>query len=183
MYNRGIIMNEDERILIYNWVHSIYNNMRVITNGRRDYIILPEDNTIPSIIFDIRDRIIKREQLEGYEKETKLNDFIGFIPIGGFIHKHKDMNDMERNLYHVRFNVYISIPKKGCTTYYDDNIVSTIEGCYVLSRSGIDLHWTDVNQDIIPRISLSFGFLLPADKVNDLCKIIRIGKYRTNYPL
>ena len=181
MYNRGVIMNQEERLIIYNWAITNTNKMRVITNNRLDSTLLPEDTSIPPTIFEIRDRIIKKEKLESYEKEIILNDFLGYILPGGFIHEHKDPND--KNLYHTRFNVYISVPKKGCTTYYDSNIVSTVEGCYVLSRSGIDVHWSDPNLDTIPRISLSFGFLLPAEKVDDLCKIIRIGKYRSNYPL
>ena len=67
-------------------------------------------------------------------------------------------------------------------TYYDDNLVTTIEGSYVLSRSGIDSHWSEVNTSDTPRISLSFGYLVTAEKLDELTSDPQIGMYRF-YPL
>jgi len=182
MYDRGPIMSEEERIEIKKWCLSICPNSEPLSNYRTQYLIHAENKNIPHIIFDIKRRIIKKEHMEGFEEEKELNDFVGFVLPGGRIHKHTDKNDKEKKLYHARFNVFIELPKKGCTTYYD-GVPITAKPCnYVLSRSGVDPHWSDKNEDIVPRISLSFGYLLPYWKLNDLCRDPLVGRY-ANYPL
>jgi hypothetical protein len=183
MYNRGKIMTEEERLLIKDWAIALRPKMRIMLNCRRDYKLDPNDTNIPSVIFDIKKKIVEIEKLEGFENEASVGDFIGFISRGGFIHKHIDPNDLDRGLYHVRFNIFITEPQEGFKTYYDGHIVNTTEGSYALCRSGIDYHWTEVNEDTIPRISLSFGYLLPAEKIDDLCKDHKIGIYTHLYPL
>jgi hypothetical protein len=183
MYNRGNIMTEEERILIKDWAIALRPKMRIMHNCRRDYKLDENDKNIPSIVFDIKKRIEDIEKLEGFEKEEEICDFLGIISNGGFIHRHTDPNDFKRGFYHIRFNVFITTPNEGCTTYYDGHQVETVEGSYVLCRSGIDAHWSDPNEDTISRISLSFGYLLPAEKVDDLCKDTKIGIYTQLYPL
>lgn len=185
MYNRGPIMNDEERIQIHKWAVALIPKMRILTNLRLDYKINDDaiDLNIIPIVTEIRKRIEKIENLSSFKRETDVGDFVAVIPTGGFIHRHCDPNVLERQLFHVRFNVFITIPKLGGNTYYDGHIVETIEGSYVLCRSGIDEHWSDPNNDMIPRISLSFGYLLPPKKVDDLCKDVSIGKYTKHYPL
>jgi len=183
MYNRGSIMNEDERIQLYNWAISMKQKMRILHNCRRDYKLLESDPEVLPLVFEIRKRLEEKEDLASFEKEVSINDFLGFVSPGGYIYKHTDPNNFEKQCAHIRFNVYISVPKIGCKTYYDGHLVDTQEGCYALCRSGIDEHWTDPNEDTIPRISLSFGYLLPAEKIDDLCKDPKIGIYTQLYPL
>jgi hypothetical protein len=182
MYDRGPIMTEEERKEIKKWCLSVCPNSEPLSNYRTQYLIDVNNKNIPPIIFDIKNRITAKENMYGFIEEKKLNDFVGFVLPGGNIHKHKDKNDKDRNLYHARFNVFIEIPRKGCITYYDSIPVTTKPGNYVLSRSGIDRHWSDKNEDIIPRISLSFGYLLPHWKLNELCSNPLVGTYN-NYPL
>ena len=196
MYNRGNIMTEEERLEILKWAHSFipkrntFNNsskLRLISNKRGDINILDIAKdpavTVPPAIFEIKKRLEKREQLNNFEKESHFGHFMSIVFKGGYIHKHTDPNDDTNKLFHVRFNVFISVPKKGGTTYYAGNIVDAIEGSYVLSRSGIDYHWSDINEDEKPRIALSFGYCLPSWKVNDLCNDPKVGTYNKLYPL
>jgi hypothetical protein len=183
MYNRGKIMTEEERLLIKDWAIALRPKMRIMHNCRRDYRLDPNDTNIPPIIFDIKKKIVEIEKLEGFEGEVAIGDFLGIISNGGFIHKHIDPNDLDRGLYHVRFNIFITEPQEGFKTYYDGHIVDTTEGSYVLCRSGIDHHWSEINEDVLPRISLSFGYLLPAEKIDDLCKDPKVGIYTHLYPL
>ena len=130
---------------------------------------------------------IKKRRKFVFLPEATFIDFLKYYEIelsyGGFIHKHIDPNDLDRGLYHVRFNIFITEPQEGFKTYYDGHIVDTTEGSYVLCRSGIDHHWSEINEDILPRISLSFGYLLPAEKIDDLCKDPKVGIYTHLYPL
>jgi len=183
MYNRGPILNNEERLHIHKWAIGLIPKMRILTNFRLDYKLNDDDSNIIPIITEIRKRIEKIENLSSYERENDVGDFVAVIPTNGFIHKHCDPNVLERQLFHVRFNVFITIPKLSGNTYYDGHIVETVEGSYALCRSGIDEHWSDPNNDTVPRISLSFGYLLPPKKVDELCRDASIGKYTKYYPL
>jgi hypothetical protein len=187
-------MTEEERLEILKWAHTfipkpgVFNNSRKLTyygpnRGDINFSIPDNDLSIPPIIFEIKKRIEKTEGLKNFDHDSHFGDFLSFVFKDGFIHKHKDPNYDEKKLFHLRFNVFIYIPKKGGTTYYCGNVVDTIEGSYVLCRSGIDYHWTDVNEDDNPRIALSFGYAVPGWKANDLCADPKVGTYKNLFPL
>jgi len=48
--------------------------------------------------------------------------------------------------------------------------VNVKQGGYAMCRSSIDFHWIENNNNSVPRIALSFGFLVPMKKVNELYK-------------
>jgi hypothetical protein len=183
MYDRGAIMSEEERLKIKNWCLSVCSTSKILSFYRACFALNPNDKSIPPIIFEIKRRIIEKEKLTGFQEEPRLKDFVAFILPGGRIPMHKDPNDAFSKLYHVRFNIFIETPRKGCATYYGGTKVTAIPGNYVFSRSGIDEHWSDRNEDIRPRISLSFGYLLPYWKVNELCANKSIGIYDNDNPL
>lgn len=175
MYDRGAIMSEEERLEIYNWCISIIRKIPTIFNNRKNYYFNygDENNTNNDIvlldkIYEIQKRIEDKENLHGFEKPKSLPDFIAMVLYDGFIHGHTDKNDTERELIHVRFNVFINVPKFN--TYYAGNIIDAVPGSYVLCRSGIDWHYSDVNTELSPRTALSFGYLLPKWKMDELCK-------------
>lgn len=196
MYDRGNIMTEDERLEILKWANSfipkpgVFNNSRktrILQNNRGDINLLEMDKDpdvdVPPAVFAIKKRIEKKENLQNFEHDTHFGHFMSIIFKGGYIHKHTDPNYDEKKLFHVRFNVIITLPKKGGTTYYAGNQLDSKEGSYALCRSGIDYHWSDVVEGDIPRIALSFGYALPSWKVNDLCSDPKIGTYKKLYPL
>ena len=196
MYNRGSIMSSDEHRELNDWATNLFlnNHMDVMSNGRFEKKLLPDDGNraficsalgekVNPLVFEIKKRIEEREQLTTFKHEYYLKDFVAVVPKNGFIHKHTDPNEFEHNLFHVRFNVFISVPPNDMSTYYNGNVINAVEGCYVLCRSGIDQHWTDINMGDIPRISLSFGYLLPAEKVDALTCDESIGTYSQYYPL
>ncbi len=63
MYNRGVIMNNEEKMIIYNWANSNLNKMKVLLYDRLDYMLLPEDTFIPPIIFEINHKTTIYQQL------------------------------------------------------------------------------------------------------------------------
>lgn len=200
MYNRGSIMSSDERRELNDWVTNLFLNkhMDAMANGRFEKKLLPDDDgnrgnsaficsafggNVNPLVFEIKKRIEERELLTTSKHEYFLKDFVAVLPKNGFIHKHADPNEFEHNLFHVRFNVFISVPPNDMSTYYNGNVINAVECCYVLCRSGIDEHWTDINMCDIPRISLSFGYLLPAEKVDALTCDRSVGTYSQYYPL
>ena len=186
MYNRGQIMSYHERDRLYLWASELFktNKMTSICCGRYEKILIPTDEEILPLVFEIKKRIDEREKLTTFKCESFINDFLAVVPKNGHIHQHTDPNDFQNNLFHIRFNVFITIPPNDVgTTYYNNIIIDSVQGCYVLCRSGIDEHSSDMNTSDIPRISLSFGYLLPAEKVDQLTNDASIGIYASYYPL
>lgn len=187
MYNRGLIMSNDERDEIYNWASRlISNNMMTIKDNVMLRVLDERETVICPLVFKVRDRIEKKENMVSFKRETSVNDNLIVVPKNGFLHKHTDPNDLENDLFHIRFNVFISTgydKSNEFNTYYNGQIVDTVECCYVLCRSGVDPHWTDINKTEYPRISLSFGYLLTAEHVDKLTKDKTVGTYLNNHPL
>ena len=181
MYNRGIIVSEDERDVLIKWATDlIYPKMKMLADNRFHYIMLESDKDIIDLVWKIKDRLVNKENMSGYKKEPTLRDFLIFLPKGANVAAHRDLN--QHDLIHTRFNVFISSPKNGCVTYYDNNVVDTTDCTYALCRSGIDEHSISTNEDTIPRITLSFGYVLPPEKIDSLTSDKTIGTYRF-YPL
>jgi hypothetical protein len=164
MKNRGVIMSEEERISVLNWVK---DTVGVGLRDKRIHIDLDEsDATIPQAIWDIKQRIVERENLHGYEKEPVYKDFLAIVLPGGMFIPHTDPNKGE--CIHTRFNVFFQLPEKGGRVYYSGKLIESKEGCYVMCRSGLDIHWGDKNKDTKGRVSISFGFLIPRTNVDKI---------------
>jgi len=193
-------MSEEERLEIINWCHDNYDTFEYLpspkinnhTVKRRAKCIHESMKELPPSIYNIFHRIEQKENIfrdrSKFPNDTDIDkngfhDFIAIIPYNSYIPKHVDRNSIKINIYQVRFNVFISNPKDKCNTYYNGNIVDTTEGTYVLCRSGIDYHWTDINTNQKPRISLSFVYFLTGEQIDYLCKDPSIGIYNKLYPL
>ena len=156
MYDRGEIVTTEEHMHILLWLSKNY--FRFIDHNP-NFVEAPvyEDNTtIPRAVWDIRNRIIKREGLEEYAESYNENFFLKFHNTlkgvtrdkifiltpgeGGNLDPHKDVN--QPCLVHTRFNVFLNLPKYS-HTYYDGHRIEAKERHYVLCRSGMDWHWTD----------------------------------------
>jgi hypothetical protein len=181
--DRGRIMSEEERKEILDWIYLNKSNFLPIKNNRLHYLILEHEDDIntsgmnsdklpaynpnlPRSVWKIKQRIIEKENVAEYKQEPVFQDFIAVIPPTGYIHKHRDPN--EGNLIHCRFNVFLEIPTKGGDTYYDDRLVmDPKEGSYILSKSGIEEHYTYPIEEG-NRISISFGILIPKERVDTM---------------
>jgi len=181
-------MSEDERNILLNWANKLrqneYDRLPVLPEGGKGlyhYLLSPDDTISDKLVWTIRNRIIEKEILNGYnESHPNVRDLLLVIEKGECLPKHIDGN--KGQFIRTRFNVFITVPENCGETYYGENKVETLEGSYVLCRSGIDEHYCTINLDNNPRISLSFGFLLPFDKLDELTSNKSIGTYKY-YPL
>jgi hypothetical protein len=161
-YNRGFIITEEERINILEWCNINLKNATKISNQFFIYNI----SEFPNFITNVKKKIEEKENLQYFEDSTYVtDDFIAYVLKDGQIQKHTDRNDIANNLYHIRFNLFISSPYNTCNTYYSNNLIDTTECTYTLCKSGIDSHKIDVNTSDVPRITLSFGYMLPLWKI------------------
>lgn len=189
MYNRGRIISEYERLELLEWSKKLIKNQSIQKipvlpgggSGLYHYLLSPNDTASIPLVWTIKQRLIEKEGLQGYnETHPNIRDLLLIVEKGYSLPKHTDGN---KNIYiRTRFNIFIQIPDKGSETYYDSSLVDTIEGSYVLCRSGIDEHYSNMNNDDKPRVSLSFGFLLPPEKLDELTSDPKVGTYRF-YPL
>ncbi len=63
MYNRGLIMSNDERDEIYNWAtRLISNNMMTIKDNVMLKILDEHDTAICPLVFKVRNRIEKKKK-------------------------------------------------------------------------------------------------------------------------
>ena len=165
MYDRGVIMTEEERYTIIDWVSKNYFSMRVLPFTRLEYDINIEDNTLPISIFRIKNRILHKEKLHTYITEPISRDIILVQPQNGITPPHRDSS--LGDYIHIRYNVFVLIPEGTSKTVYGGKEIDTVEGHYAMCRSGLDYHSIGQNGSEIPRISLSFGFLVPKYDLHD----------------
>jgi len=162
------ILSLKEKEIIVNWINNNYELLD--SNGYNRYKIklslLKQKIDIPTCIYDIKKRIVEAEMLHDYDMEPLFEDSIGYMLNGAKLHKHTDPNN--NNLVHTRFNVYVQLPDEGGYPIYNNNLYKLKERTYICCRAGIDYHECQEVKGDKARIVLSFGFLLPLDRVSKI---------------
>lgn len=121
---------------------------------------IPDTEThIKTLIEDIRQRIIEKENIVFTNEPSKLPSFIQVLEENAATHFHTDMSDTDN--YHIRFNVIVQNAKKGGIPVYNGIVKPCQERNYILCRSGLDTHCSTVVKGDKPRIIISFGFNIP----------------------
>ena len=169
MYDRGEIMSEKERLEILKFIYSDTFIFNILSYNRADSKISLDDKKLPIAIWKIKQRLLDREDLREFRSDPNFEDIITIIFPGGGIHPHTDPNGIDFT-FHTRFNVFLQIPDKF-NTFYGEEMIDAKERHYVMCRSGIDVHQSVINNTAIPRIALSFGFMLPISKILKLYKV------------
>ena len=159
MHDRGRIMSEEERLELVDWFSANYLRFNTQICGRVDYTLKPYDKSVPMVVWRIKKRLIEKEKLQRFVQEPTLKDYFWAIMPGGKINPHLDPN--LKHFIHVRFNVFIQLPINDSGTYYGKQAIDSKEGHYTLCRSGIDRHWINPIKGNRPRLTLSFGYLIP----------------------
>jgi len=168
MYDRGEIMTEEEQKEIIDWACANFFGFSMIFSfnkgGVIDHNLSPLNKSIPASIWRVKKRIIEREGLQEYIQEPTLKDVLAILLPGGHIPYHRDPNI--DNFVHTRFNVFVKLPKRHVKTFYGNDTVDCRERHYTMCRSGLDLHGSEINMEETPRISISFGYLIPREIVD-----------------
>lgn len=154
------IISEEEKNFLLSWIKNNRKYFKKNYNGpHRFYFIIQESHLeIPELFFNIKERILKNENINSYELEPVYKDMITFITNGGFIHKHTDPTP---NGYdQIRFNLLLSKPTKGGEPIYDGNVLSVEERDYFKYYVNIKEHSTNVVIGCKPRITISYGILV-----------------------
>ena len=156
------IIDETEKIHLLEWIYS--NKYRFNENNiSKNRYYLQIDTTFPKLFFDLKQRILCNEKIKKYKEETYyFGDLISYMEDGGRVHKHIDPTI--KNHDHCRYNVFLSLPKKGGMPIYNNKIINVSECEYLKCSSSLVYH---ESQEVVgdkPRIMISYGFFIPSKK-------------------
>ena len=120
----------------------------------------------PRFIMDIKERIMKREKLHGYECEPALGDFINILERGTQVQLHQDRN-YPPDRVHVRYNVHVQSGDGEDGLQICCNRVCIVpERNYSRCLAGMEPHTsTEICTDRA-RVGISFGFLIPLTELD-----------------
>lgn len=164
-----ITLKEQEEIV--NWTRKNYKYFK--ENGYNRYMQkLEYFEDVPECIWNAKNKIIEIEQLHDFEQEPMFKDSIGYMCDGGQLHIHTDLNpppnEKCEQLYHTRFNLYVQLPKKGGYPIYNNIHCTLNERTYICCRSNLDKHYCAKVEGQRERIVISFGFLLPLKRIQNI---------------
>jgi len=131
---------------------------------KRNFLTLPKESNTPSLFFDIKKRILDKENIKNnYIDDSTYGDYIGYITNGGKIHYHNDPTITGYD--HIRFNLFLSVPKNGGFPIYNGVTIPVTVGDYVRCNSSKEYHECEMVEGDIPRIVISYGIYLKSKKV------------------
>jgi hypothetical protein len=163
------ILSEEEQEIIVEWTRNnyqyfIYNGKNKEDPRYRQHLDFFKE--VPCVFYDIKQRIIDKEDLHRYQQEPIFRDSIAYAKHGSQLHRHVDPNRF--GLIHVRFNVYVQLPYQGGTPVYGNKDIILKERTYVCCRSGLDLHYAKKVIGERERIVISYGFLIPKEEIGEI---------------
>ena len=121
---------------------------------------------VPRFIMDIKERIMKREKLHGYEAEPALGDFINILERGTQVQMHQDRNYPPDRI-HVRYNVHVQSGEgEDGLQICNDRVCLVPERHYSRCLAGMEPHSSTEICTNRARVGLSFGFLIPLPELD-----------------
>lgn len=164
--NENVILKKKELDFLLKFIDT--NEDLFVENGlspNRKLLILNKELNPPQLFFDIKKRILIKENiLTDYIDDSTYGDYIGYITNGGKIHYHNDPTIPEYD--HIRFNLFLSIPKKGGFPIYNGITIPVQVGDYVKCNSSKEYHECEMVEGDVPRIVISYGIYLKSKENN-----------------
>lgn len=151
-------ISEEERISIFEWAKQAYVDNKLVKNegSNRFFNTFSSIKNIPSLILDIKEKIIRRERLNNSRLDPWYGDFLSFNFSGAAIHLHTDPN-LDK-CTHTRYNLIINKPESGGDILYNGSIIPVEEKMLWRCEAGRYLHGSSAVVGSKPRVNISFGF-------------------------
>jgi hypothetical protein len=152
-------INDEEQSIIRDW--ALRNQQYFIPNPTGPFRAKRELKYIPEkidIVYEIKNRIIELEVIDGSYFESFRGDFVSVQKNGAEVPEHTDYNPDDTTLYSRRYNVFISLPEKGGLPIYGGEELNIPEKCLLRVDAGLIPHSTTKIEGETPRIILSYGF-------------------------
>lgn len=154
------IISKSEKSRLLLWIKNNQDKFLFNVEGpyRKRFRFDCENVEISNTLENIKKRIIKKENINGWIKEPLLGDYISQITNGGYIQRHTDPTIL--GFSHVRYNLFLSLPVVGGRPIYDDKIIDISENEYLKCESSSYFHGCENVYGEKPRIVISYGFLI-----------------------
>lgn len=155
MFHKKIITRKEQQFLL-DWIFK--NEDKFLANyagSHRKFLILHKIENVPELFYEIKRRILEKEKIIEWKIDPFFGDMITFNTTGGFIHNHKD--EAELNKEHIRFNLFLSKPKKGGDPILMGKKLHFEEREYIKYYVNKQWHGSLPVQGNKPRIAISYG--------------------------
>ena len=150
-----IISKKEQKILL-EWIYENEDKFTPNPAGpERKFYSFGDDPTFPQLFLDVKKRILEKENVKPFSENpySRKGD-----PYKDYIHPHQDPT--EEPYQHVRYNLFLSTPKKRGRPIYNGKKLRMRERSYIRCNSGNELHGSDLVLGNKPRIIVSYGVLL-----------------------
>ena len=165
-YGYENFISDDEKTYLVEWCNKNFKYFKENEKGKgRYFITLNQVNNSPlELVKELKDRIIKLENIVDWIEEPLFSDYIGINTRNGEIHPHRDPN--VGKYIHTRYNIILSWPDNGGESIYENNINVLYENLIWKCIAGKVKHASKPVLGDKPRITLSLGFLINDHKVS-----------------
>lgn len=153
--HKKIITKKEQKFLL-EWIFKNEDEFHANYAGpHRKFLTLHKIEDVPELFYEIKERILKREKITEWKLDPFFGDIITFNTTGGFIHNHRD--EAEPNKDHIRFNLFLSKPKKGGDPILMDKKLQFEEREYIKYYVNKQWHSSLPVEGDKPRIAISYG--------------------------
>lgn len=156
-YGYKNFISDEEKHFFITWIDNNKTYFQKNRNENRKFFILKESKNYPSEIIDnLRNRIIKLDNIGEWVEEPTFYDYIGINYKDAKIQPHTDPN-----LYgyiHTRYNIVLMYPNEGGHSVYGNDINKLEENMIWKCIAGEVTHSSTPVIGDRPRITLSLGF-------------------------
>jgi len=157
LYENFISIEEQENLR--DWVYKEEYKLSPNQNGPERFFRKIKYLSENKLVFEIKERIIKKFNFLNFKPEPVLSDWVGMIKAGGFVHFHTDkFPDLYTGEHH-RLNVLIQLPEEGGIHIYDGKELAVKERMLVYYRPDLYEHGSTRVIGNRHRLNLSFGFV------------------------
>jgi len=157
LYENFISIEEQENLR--DWLYKEEYKLRPNQNGPERFFRKIKYLSENKLVFEIKERIIKKFNFLNFKPEPVLSDWVGMIKAGGFVHFHTDkFPDLYTGEHH-RLNVLIQLPEEGGIHIYDGKELAVKERMLVYYRPDLYEHGSTRVIGNRHRLNLSFGFV------------------------
>ena len=151
------VINIVEQLTLLTWAFKNKNKfLPNLIDPKREWMQLKRGEC-PELIWEIKKRIVDRENIKNYIDDTHIGDIITWGQHNTHIPNHTD--DTIDNYNHMRYNLFLLKPLRGGNCLYDSKKYNPNERDYVICDVTKN-HSTTPVVGPKPRIVISYGFLI-----------------------
>jgi len=164
-------INDSEKDELLKWSLDTIKYMKFSkpVNGEKDqnesimrhFIKLSQLEFVPDLVYKLKEKIIKLEQISPALTDPVNEDWISAVGDDGYVEPHIDYNGRDETYYTRRYNLLISLPTEGGQPIYNGRVLNLDIKSIWRCDAGLYTHSSVINSGGGIRINLSFGFLIP----------------------